>query len=319
MAALKLVKSVKTARANKHMNIEEVIREFSTVNDFLRWGYSLFNEHDLCYGHGTDNSWDEIVHLVYSTLHFSLDCTQDILNAKLLAAEKKLLADRIRLRIEKRIPVSYLTNEAWFCGLSFYVDERVIIPRSPMAELIESEFSPWVDSQKVTKILDLCTGSGCIAIACAVNFPEAEVDAVDISTEALVVAQKNVNQYGLEQTIHLIQSDLFKSLPRKQYDIIISNPPYVPESVYDTLPDEYSHEPSLALKAGQEGLSAVEEILKKAGKYLSPNGVLIVEVGELQPLVEQVYPTIPFTWLQFEEGEDGVFLLTAQELKDCFK
>ena len=301
------------------INTQEAVREFSTVKDFLRWGYSLFNEHELCYGHGTDNSWDEIVHLVYSTLHFAPDCAQDLLEAKLLEAEKQLVAERIQLRIEKRIPVAYLTNEAWFCGLSFYVDKRVIIPRSPMAELIESEFSPWVESDKVTKILDLCTGSGCIAIACSANFPDAEVDAVDISTDALAVAKKNISQYGLEQEVNLIQSDLFKDLPRKQYDIIISNPPYVPESVYDVLPDEYSHEPSLALKAGKNGLSAVEEILKKAGKYLSPNGILIVEVGELQALVEQSYPAIPFTWLQFEHGEDGVFLLTAQELKDCIK
>jgi ribosomal protein L3 glutamine methyltransferase len=301
------------------MNIQEAVTEFLTVRDFIRWGYSLFNEHDLCYGHGTDNSWDEIIHLVYATLHFSPDSDQDLLDAKLLASEKKLLAERIQLRIEKRIPVSYLTNEAWFCGLSFYVDERVIIPRSPMAELIEAEFSPWVDATKVTKILDLCTGSGCIAIACSANFPDAQIDAVDISEEALAVAKQNIGQYGLEAEVNLIQSDLFNNLPRKQYDIIISNPPYVPESVYDVLPDEYSHEPSLALIAGKDGLKAVDEILKKAGDYLSPNGILIVEVGELQPLVEQAYPAIPFTWLQFEHGEDGVFLLTAQELNDCMK
>lgn len=301
------------------MNIQEAVKEFSTVRDFVRWGYSLFNEHELCFGHGTDNSWDEIMHLVYATLHFSLDADQDLLDAKLLPAEKTLIAERIQLRIEKRIPVSYLTNEAWFCGLSFYVDERVIIPRSPIAELIEAEFTPWVDANKVTKILDLCTGSGCIAIACSANFPHAQVDAVDISEDALAVAKKNVSQYGLEAEVNLIQSDLFKNVPHKQYDIIVSNPPYVPESVYDSLPDEYSHEPSLALKAGQDGLTAVDEILKKAGNYLSPNGVLIVEVGELQSLVEEAYPHIPFTWLQFEHGEDGVFLLTAQELNDCMK
>lgn len=301
------------------MNTQEAVQEFSTVRDFIRWGYSLFNEHELCYGHGTDNSWDEIIHLVYATLHFSLDTDQDLLDAKLLPAEKALIAERIQLRIEKRIPVSYLTNEAWFCGLSFYVDERVIIPRSPIAELIEAEFSPWVDANKVNKILDLCTGSGCIAIACSANFPDAQVDAVDISEDALAVAKKNVAQYGLEEDVNLIQSDLFKNIPPKKYDIIVSNPPYVPENVYSALPDEYSHEPSLALKAGQDGLSAVDQILKQAGDYLSPNGVLIVEVGELQPLVEQAYPHIPFTWLQFEHGEDGVFLLTAQELNDCMK
>jgi ribosomal protein L3 glutamine methyltransferase len=301
------------------MNTEEAVNTFTTVRDFLRWGYSLFNEHDLCYGHGTDNSWDEIVHLVYATLHFSPDSDQDFLDAKLLNSEKKLLAERIQIRVEKRTPVSYLTNEAWFCGLSFYVDERVIIPRSPMAELIEAEFSPWVESGKINKILDLCTGSACIAIACSANFPDAEVDAVDISEEALAVAKKNVSQYGLEDTVNLIHSDLFKNLPRKQYDVIISNPPYVPESVYDALPNEYMHEPSLALKAGKDGLKTVDEILKQAGKYLTPNGILIVEVGELQPLVEQAYPAIPFTWLQFEHGEDGVFLLTAQELNDCME
>ena len=304
---------------NMQMGIhtEEAVKSFKTIRDFIRWGYSLFNEHNLCYGHGTDNSWDEIIHLVYATLHFSPDSDQDLFDAVLLESEKKLISERIQLRIEKRIPVSYLTNQAWFCGLSFYVDERVIIPRSPMAELIEAEFSPWVELGKVTKILDLCTGSGCIAIACSANFPDAEVDAVDISPEALAVAKKNITKYHLEETVNLIQSDLFHNLPRKQYDVIISNPPYVPESVYNNLPEEYRHEPTLALTAGQDGLKAVDEILKKAGQYLSPHGILIVEVGELQALVEATYPTIPFTWLQFEHGEDGVFLLTAQELSDC--
>lgn len=304
---------------NTKINTQEAINTFTTAIDFIRWGYSLFNENGLCYGHGTDNSWDEIIHLVYSTLHFSPDFEQDVLDAKLLTAEKKLLAERIQLRVEKRIPVSYLTNEAWFCGLSFYVDQRVIIPRSPMAELIEAEFKPWVEPSNVTKILDLCTGSACIAIACALNFPYAEVDAVDLSEEALAVAKQNVEDYELENRLHLIRSDLFKQVPQKQYDIIISNPPYVPENVYDDLPKEYAHEPSMALKAGQDGLKAVDQILKQASRYLSPNGILIVEVGELQPFVEQSYPAVPFTWLQFEHGEDGVFLLTAQELNDCLK
>lgn len=301
-----------------NLPIQEAFSTFTTVRDFIRWGYSLFNEHELCYGHGTDNSWDEIIHLVYATLHFSPDCEEDILDAKLLDSEKKLLIERLLLRIEKRVPVSYLTRQAWFCGLSFYVDERVIIPRSPMAELIEAKFSPWVDSNNVTRILDMCTGSGCIAIACSLNFPDAEVDAVDISLDALQVAQKNVQDYALGYSVNLIQSDLFDNLPSKQYDIIISNPPYVPESIYDNLPKEYAYEPSLALKAGEDGLSAVDRILKQARRYLSPQGILIVEVGELQPFIEEFYPHIPFTWLQFEHGEDGVFLLTAQELNDYF-
>lgn len=298
------------------IDTSRVIQELITIRDFIRWGFSEFNRSSLTYGHGCENAWDEIHNLVYSSLHLPPDTNKLVLSAKLLTSERDLLVDRIKQRIEKQIPVAYLINEAWFAGLSFYVDQRVIIPRSPMAELIEAEFSPWVEEGSVNRILDLCTGSGCIAIACAMQFPNAKVDAVDINSDALDVAKINVERYGLEENVELVQSDLFEKLGNQKYDIIISNPPYVPKSVYQELPKEYQYEPSVALEAGEDGLQIVRRILQTAHEHLTSKGVLIVEVGELQPLLEIEFPDVPFTWLVFEHGDDGVFLLTYEELNE---
>jgi ribosomal protein L3 glutamine methyltransferase len=207
-------------------------------------------------------------------------------------------------------------NEAWFAGLNFFVDERVLIPRSPIAELLEDEFRPWVEESNVNSVLDLCTGSGCIAISAAFAFPQAQVDAVDINKDALEVAKINVKRFGLEENVHLIQSDLFKALSGKRYDIIISNPPYVSKTEYDALPAEYNHEPKQALLCGDDGLGVIRTILSQSENLLTSNGILVVEAGFSQDKLETEFPGIPFTWLQFERGGEGVFLLTAEELRE---
>ncbi len=298
------------------VRINEAMHELVTVRDFIRWAVTQFNQADLVYGHGTDNGWDEAVNLVLTTLHLPPDIDTNVLDAKLIANEKKLIAQRVEKRVTDRIPVPYLVNEAWFAGLNFYVDERVIIPRSPIAELLEDEFSPWVEQDNVNAILDLCTGSGCIAVSAAFTFPHARVDAVDISPNALEVAKINVERFGLEENISLIQSDLFTGLAGKKYDIIISNPPYVSKAEYDSLPPEYTKEPEQSLLCGEDGLDVVRRILAKAAEHLTPKGILVVEVGFSQELVEAEFAGVPFTWLQFENGGEGVFLLTYQELKE---
>lgn len=295
-------------------NTQDAIRDLITIRDFIRWGVTHFNQANLCYGHGTDNSWDEAVHLVLSAVHLSPDSDTNVLDARLTQDEKKRVTMLIERRITERIPVPYLLKEAWFSGLSFYVDERVIIPRSPIAELINEEFRPWVAQDKVTRILDLCTGSGCIAITAALTFLDATVDAVDFDKAALEVAAHNVKQYDLEERVSLIYSDLFDNLGDQKYNIIISNPPYVGEQAYKNLPQEYSHEPKIALEAGLDGLTIVKRILSQAHRYLTSKGILIVEVGLTQSAVEAAFPNIPFTWLQFEHGGEGVFLLTFDEL-----
>jgi ribosomal protein L3 glutamine methyltransferase len=218
-------------------------------------------------------------------------------------------------RIEERIPAAYLTNEAWFAGMPFFVDDRVIIPRSPIAELIEQGFSPWLTHQEANYILDLCTGSGCIAIACATEFPDAEVDAVDISKEALEVAEINVKKHFVASQVQLIQGDLYDKISRK-YNLIVSNPPYVSSEEYNTLPSEYHHEPEVALKAEDSGLAIVKRILQGATQHLLPEGILVVEVGNSQEALIETYPEVPFLWLEFEKGGEGVFLLTAEQLKE---
>ena len=296
------------------LTTQEATQELATIRDFIRWGVTHFNQADLCYGHGTDNSWDEAVHLVLSAVHLSPDSDSNVLDSRLILAEKKQVVALIERRIKERIPVPYLLKEAWFAGLPFYVDERVIIPRSPIAELIDDEFRPWVESNNVTRVLDLCTGSGCIAIAVALTFEQATVDAVDLDQNALEVAAQNVKKHHVKERVNLIHSDLFDNVSDQQYDIIVSNPPYVGELEYKNLPAEYYHEPKQALEAGVDGLSLVRRILKQAQPYLTPNGVLIVEVGLTQEVVEAAFPYIPFTWLQFEQGGEGVFLLTFDEL-----
>lgn len=295
-------------------NTQDAIADLVTIRDFIRWGVTHFNQANLFYGHGTDNSWDEAVHLVLSAVHLSPDSDINVLDSRLIQSEKKQVVTLIERRIKERIPVPYLLKEAWFAGLNFYVDERVLIPRSPIAELINEEFRPWVAQEKVTRILDLCTGSGCIAITAALAFLDATVDAVDLDTGALEVAAQNVKKFDLETRVRLVHSDLFDNVVDQKYDIIISNPPYVAEQEYQDLPQEYRHEPKFALEAGVDGLTIVRRILNQAHHHLSATGILIVEVGLTQLAVEEAFPNIPFTWLQFENGGEGVFLLTFDEL-----
>lgn len=293
------------------------ISELSTIRDYIRWAASRFCEAGLTYGHGTESAWDEAVALVLHTLFLPYDSNPTILDAALTQSEKTTIYKLIQRRIKDHVPVPYLTQEAWFAGLSFYVDERVLIPRSPMAELIENHFQPWIELNRVNDILDLCTGSGCIAIACAKAFPEAMVDASDVSKEALAVAQINLLRHGVENQINLYESDLFDSLPQKTYDIIVSNPPYVDEEEMSMLPKEYRHEPAMGLAGGSQGLDFALRILKQAARYLNPKGILIVEVGNSEYALTELFPDIPFMWLDFERGGGGVFLLTAKQVIDC--
>ncbi len=295
-------------------NLAQVSQELLTIRDYIRWAFSQFNAANLCYGHGTDNAWDEAVYLILSALHLPPDSSPDLMNSALTRAERCSLCELILRRINERIPAAYLTKEAWFAGLPFYVDDRVIIPRSPIAELIENGFSPWLDDKNVLHILDLCTGSGCIAIACAFAFPGSEVDAMDISQEALDVAKINVEKHCLQQRVSLIKSNLFEKIT-KQYDLIVSNPPYVSAPEYVSLPKEYAHEPEIALKANEDGLEVAIEIIYKAAQHLTTNGILVVEVGKSQEILQEKFPEIPFLWLEFRRGGEGVLLLTAEQLK----
>jgi ribosomal protein L3 glutamine methyltransferase len=295
--------------------LKAALLEFRHLQDILRWGFTQFNTANLFYGHGTDNAWDEIVYLVLSTLKLGPHLNPCFLAASLTLTERRLLIERIRLRVDERIPTAYLVNEANFAGLSFYVDARVLIPRSPIAELIEQQFSPWIqDTRRIHSILDIGTGSGCIAIACAYALPAARIDAVDNSKDALAVAAINVAEHKLQGQINLIHSDLFQQLNSRLFDIIISNPPYVDADDFASLPLEYRHEPAAALAAGSEGLDFVLQILKQASKYLKKKGILIIEVGNSKEALINRYPQIPFSWLEFERGDAEILLLTQEQL-----
>lgn len=296
-----------------NQNLAQVSQELTTIRDYIRWGCSRFSAANLHYGHGTDNAWDEAAQIVLSTLHLETNFTNDMLNATLTLVERRQICELIFRRIQERIPAAYLTRQAWFAGMPFYIDERVIIPRSPIAELIENDFQPWLGDRQLERILDLCTGSGCIAIACAYAFAESKVDAVDISKDALEVAKINVEKHQVADQVNLLQSNLFENVTER-YDLIVSNPPYVSHEEYHALPHEYSHEPLLALKAQEEGLELVRHILSQAADYLTPQGLLIVEVGNSAQTLTERFPKVPFTWLEFERGGDGVFLLTAHDL-----
>ncbi len=295
--------------------LKAALFEFRHLQDILRWGLTQFNKANLYYGHGTDNAWDEIIYLVLSTLKLGSYLNPCFLGTSLSLAERRLLIENIRQRVEERIPTAYLVNEASFANLSFYVDARVLIPRSPIAELIQCEFSPWIqNTQRVNTILDIGTGSGCIAIACAYALPESRIDAVDNSKEALAVAAINVAEHKLQGQINLIHSNLFQNLNNRLYDIIISNPPYVDAEEFASLPLEYQHEPAVALAAGKDGLDFVIQILKQAKKFLKEKGILIVEVGYSKKALIERYPQIPFFWLEFENGDAEIFLLTEEQL-----
>lgn len=289
--------------------------ELGTVRDWLRFTVSAFNEAKLSFGHGSSSAYDEAAYLILHTLHLPLDTLDPFLDAKLIAKEKNTLLAMLEQRITKRIPAAYLTHEAWLGDFRFYVDKRVIVPRSFIAELLREQFAPWIDDEKiVANVLDLCTGSGCLAILAAHAFPDAEVDAVDISPDALDVARRNIADYGLEDQINIIQSDLFANLQDKRYDIIISNPPYVDAPSMTALPPEYRHEPQLALGSGADGLDATREILKHAADYLNPNGLLIVEIGHNRPILEAAFPNLPFIWLDVSAGDEFVFMLRREDL-----
>jgi ribosomal protein L3 glutamine methyltransferase len=296
--------------------VEEAISELYTLQDMIRWTVSRFNAANLFYGHGSDNSWDEAVQLILPTLYLPIDLPTHVLTARLTISERTRVVERVMRRITDRTPVAYLTQKAWFCGLELFVDERVLVPRSPIGELIMAEFQPWLIGEP-TRIMDLCTGSGCIAIACAHVFPDAEVDAIDISEDALNVAEQNIRDHGMEQQVFPIRSDLFRNLPKDHYDLIVSNPPYVDQEDMDSLPTEFTHEPALGLAAGSDGLKLVRRILANAPDYLSDNGILICEVGNSMVHMMEQYPGIPFTWLEFENGGHGVFLLTRDQLVEC--
>lgn len=289
-------------------------KALQTIRDMIRFATSKFNENGLFFGHGTDNAWDEAAALVFHTLHLSHELGGLVFDAHLTEKEKNTILTLIEKRITTRVPLAYLTHEALFAGLSFYVDERVLIPRSPFAELIANQFEPWVDPSQTHAILDLCTGSGCIAIALAKAFPEAQVDASDISQDALAVANINALRHHLEDQITFYQSDLFESIPKKQYDLIVSNPPYVDAKDMAALPKEYSHEPVSGLAAGQDGLDYAVKIIQQSAKYLSPHGILFVEVGNSEAALVDKFPNIPFTWIEFENGGGGVFMLTHKDI-----
>lgn len=295
--------------------IDSATDELHTVRDWLRWAVSRFNETGLCYGHGTDNAWDEAVWLVLATLHLPHDRLEPWLDAHLTKSERLMLLSNLQQRVVHRLPTAYLVHEAWLGPFRFYVDQRVIVPRSYFAELLENGFAPWIeDAEAVESALDLCTGSGCLAILMAHAFPNASIDAIDISPDALVVACRNIADYQLDGRVKAIESDLFAAVRGKRYDLILSNPPYVTSAAMDALPPEYHHEPTLALAAGADGLDVVRRILAEAHDYLNPGGVLAIEVGHNQELVTAAFPDLPAVWLDTEHAEGKVFLLTREDL-----
>ena len=289
--------------------------ELFTVRDHIRYAVSRFNATQLFFGHGSDNAWDEAVYLTLHTLSLPLDRLEPFLDARLLPHEREALLDIYTRRCQDRLPAAYLTNEAWLGEHRFYVDDRVIVPRSFIAELLDEQLTPWIDDPwAIESALDLCTGSGCLAILTALAFPNAEVAAVDLSEDALAVAERNVADYHLSDRIELIESDAFAKLAGRKFDLIISNPPYVNAKSVATLPPEYLHEPELALGSGEDGLDFTRIILREAKKHLTENGILIVEIGHNRDELEAAYPTLPFTWLDTAAGDEFVFMLHAADL-----
>lgn len=297
-------------------NVSEAVNDLESMVDFIRWAVSRFSAAELFYGHGTDNAVDEGVALVRQALHLPQNIPESLYASRLTQSERELVVALIERRVNERLPLPYLTHQSWFMGMEFYVDERVLIPRSPIAELIEVGFEPWVAPDRVGRILDLCTGSACIAIACATAFPDAEVDAADISADALEVAKKNVKKHRMAEQVRLVESNLFAGLQGCSYDIIVSNPPYVDAQDMATLPKEFHHEPELALAAGDDGLDLVLQMLAEAAEHLNPEGIMVVEVGNSAPAVDQLLPDLPVMWLEFERGGHGVFLITREQLLD---
>ena len=295
---------------------EPVTESPLTPRALIHWGADLFEQAGLAFGHGTDNALDESAALVLHELQIGYDQPDAVLDAELQEEDRLRVIALLERRVASRKPAAYLVNEARFAGLSFYVDERVLVPRSPIAELVEAGFAPWIDPRRVRKVLDLCCGSGCIGIACAWAFPDARVDMADLSTDALDVAGENIRRHHLESRVRAVESNLFAALTEARYDIIVSNPPYVPRQEVRELPAEYRHEPALGLVAGSDGLDVVSSILNEAAAYLHDDGILVVEVGDSQQRLVEQYPGVPFLWLEFEYGGDGVFMLEAARLRE---
>ncbi len=298
-------------------NRQQVIETLHTVRDYVRWGTSLMARHQVFFGHGTDNAWDESLFLVQAALDLPEPITAQIMDSRLLKEERAKIVDWLSLRVEQRLPLPYISGRAWFAGLSFAVDRRVIIPRSPIAELIEQQFAPWYPGAGIESVLDLCCGSGCIGIACAAYLPDARVDLLDISAPALELARDNISLHQLEDRVTPIQSDLFAGLAGRKvrYDVIVSNPPYVDSADLASMPAEFRHEPGIALAAGEDGLELAHRILRDAPNYLNADGLLVLEVGNSAEALEQYYCDVPFTWVDFEHGGDGVLAISAQELR----
>jgi ribosomal protein L3 glutamine methyltransferase len=302
---------------------QDILDNLHTIKDYIRWTISEMSAEKAYFGHGSDSIWDEAVHLVLSAINMSHEIDSNMVDAKLLMAEKQIIINYVYQRAHERKPLPYILKKAWFADMEFDIDERVIIPRSPIAELITNDYSPWVnDVDAVSNVLDLCTGSGCIGIASSHVFGNADITLVDISDVAIEVAKHNIAKHKLKDRVKAVKSDLFANLGDKRFDVIISNPPYVDSDDLASMPNEYHFEPKLALEAGKDGLDLAKRIILGADKHLTEEGVLIVEVGNSQYALMDMCPDIPFTWLSFSEGGDGVFLLTYVELvkyKNLFK
>lgn len=289
-----------------------------TIGEMLEYGQSLFEQSGIYFGHGTDNAWDEAVYLLSHVLDLPPNADRSLLDNSVPVAEQNKIEALFQRRINERVPAPYITQQAWFCSLSFYVDERVIVPRSPIAELVYNQFQPWCGNEP-RRVLDLCTGSGCIGIACAYAFEQAQVVLSDISNEALEVTDINIQKHDLSHRVTAIESDLFSgfdSSAKNSFDLIVSNPPYVDADDLAQMPDEFTHEPELALASGDDGLDFTRRLLKQAAEYLTQRGVLVVEVGNSSVALDRAFPEVPFTWLEFSEGDSGVFVLTYDQLQD---
>ncbi|MFP4262864.1 MAG: 50S ribosomal protein L3 N(5)-glutamine methyltransferase [Halomonas sp.] len=301
------------ATSSLALDDDRLVAELFTLRDCLRWAASEFHLAGLFHGHGTDSPWDEAVALTLGALHLPWNVDPAVLDARLLPLERERIVALVRARVTTRRPLPYLLGEAWFAGLPFDVDERVLIPRSPIAELVEQGFAAWFPEEPPARVLDLCTGSGCIGIATALHLPACEVTLSDISQEALAVARQNISRHDVGGRVRAVHSDLFAALTGR-FDLIVSNPPYVDARDLATMPAEFRHEPALALGAGDDGLAIVRRILREARGHLSDRGVLVVEVGNSDRHLEAAFPEVPFLWLDFERGGQGVFALTAEEL-----
>lgn len=297
---------------------QTAVRDLTTIKDYIRWTFSRFQQTNLFYGHGTDNPWDEAVQLVMGALKLPLDFDRDMLDCALTYDEKKHILKLVQTRITKREPLPYLLGEAWFMGLPFKVTKDTLIPRSPIISLLESEFAPWLKNYPLN-ILDMCTGSGCLGIAAALVFEDAEVDISDISEAALLVATENIERHQVEDRVRAIHSDMFKGLAGKQYDLIICNPPYVDAEDFESAPAEFHNEPELALTSGEDGLNFTHEFLAQVAHYLQDDGILVYEVGNTEVALQAAYPHIPFMWVELEQGGNGVFILTKEQLSELLQ